>query len=92
MINEIWFVVLAFMLTGYAVLDGFDLGVGILHFFTGRTPAERQMAIAAIGPVWNGNEVWLLAAGGSMVVDSGGNLATYAGSEEGITLAVIETA
>lgn len=67
MINEIWFVVLAFMLTGYAVLDGFDLGVGSLHLFVGRDAGERGRAIDAIGPVWNGNEVWLLAAGGSMV-------------------------
>jgi cytochrome d ubiquinol oxidase subunit II len=68
MINAIWFVVLSFMLTGYAVLDGFDLGVGALHLILGRNSDERQTAIAAIGPVWNGNEVWLLAAGGSMVV------------------------
>lgn len=68
MIHELWFVVLAFMLTGYAVLDGFDLGVGALHLFAGRTAGERGHAIDSIGPVWNGNEVWLLAAGGSMVV------------------------
>ena len=67
-VNTVWFVALSFMLTGYAVLDGFDLGVGVLHFFVGRTSAERATAIDAIGPVWNGNEVWLLAAGGSMVV------------------------
>jgi len=66
--NEAWFVVLTFMLIGYAVLDGFDLGVGALHLFVARTEAERQTNINAIGPVWNGNEVWLLAAGGSMVV------------------------
>jgi cytochrome d ubiquinol oxidase subunit II len=68
MINEIWFVVLAAMLTGYAVLDGFDLGVGALHLLLARTPAEREATIGSIGPVWNGNEVWLLAAGGAMVV------------------------
>jgi cytochrome d ubiquinol oxidase subunit II len=68
MIHELWFVVLAFMLTGYAVLDGFDLGVGALHLFIGRNATERGHAIDSIGPVWNGNEVWLLAAGGSMVV------------------------
>ena len=54
------------MLTGYAVLDGFDLGVGALHLYMGRGQG-RETAIDAIGPVWNGNEVWLLAAGGSMV-------------------------
>lgn len=68
MINTLWFIVLAVMLTGYAVLDGFDLGVGALHLLVGRTREEREIAINAIGPVWNGNEVWLLAAGGSMVV------------------------
>jgi cytochrome bd ubiquinol oxidase subunit II len=67
-INAVWFVVLAVMLVGYAVLDGFDLGVGILHLVVPRDDSEREMAINAIGPVWNGNEVWLLAAGGSMVV------------------------
>jgi cytochrome bd ubiquinol oxidase subunit II len=68
MINTLWFLVLALMLTVYAVLDGFDLGVGALHFLVGRSREEREVAINAIGPVWNGNEVWLIAAGGSMVV------------------------
>jgi cytochrome d ubiquinol oxidase subunit II len=67
-INTVWFIVLAFMLAGYAVLDGFDLGVGALHLLLGRDPRERGKLIDSIGPVWNGNEVWLLAAGGSMVV------------------------
>ena len=68
MINTLWFFVLAAMLTAYAVLDGFDLGVGALHLALARRPDEREAAIDAIGPVWNGNEVWLLAAGGAMVV------------------------
>jgi cytochrome d ubiquinol oxidase subunit II len=68
MINTLWFLVLAAMLAGYAVLDGFDLGVGALHLLVGRDREEREIAINAIGPVWNGNEVWLIAAGGSMVV------------------------
>jgi cytochrome bd ubiquinol oxidase subunit II len=67
MINTLWFLVLSVMLTGYAVLDGFDLGVGTLHLWIGRTPEERRTAIKAIGPVWNGNEVWLIASGGAMV-------------------------
>lgn len=67
-VNGVWFVVLAFMLAGYAVLDGFDLGVGSLHLLLGRDTRERTTMIDAIGPVWNGNEVWLLAAGGAMVV------------------------
>jgi cytochrome d ubiquinol oxidase subunit II len=68
MIHTLWFLLLAVMLAGYAVLDGFDLGVGIVHFVVGRTAAERTTVISAIGPVWNGNEVWLIAAGGAMVV------------------------
>jgi cytochrome d ubiquinol oxidase subunit II len=55
------------MLTGYGLLDGFDLGVGTLHLVIGRTPDERARMIDTIGPVWNGNEVWLLATGGAMV-------------------------
>jgi cytochrome d ubiquinol oxidase subunit II len=68
MMNTIWFIVLASMLAGYAILDGFDLGAGALHLWLGRTAGERAQVIDAIGPVWNGNEVWLLAAGGAMVV------------------------
>lgn len=68
MINTAWFIVLAFMLAGYAVLDGFDLGVGTLHLWLGRNRHERATLIDTIGPVWNGNEVWLLAAAGSMFV------------------------
>jgi cytochrome bd ubiquinol oxidase subunit II len=59
-----WFSFLAFMITMYVVLDGFDLGVGAVHLFLGRSERERDEATAAIGPVWNGNEVWLIAAGG----------------------------
>jgi cytochrome d ubiquinol oxidase subunit II len=54
------------MLVAYVVLDGFDLGVGIVYLFVARTDAERQQALRAIGPVWDGNEVWLLAAGGTL--------------------------
>jgi cytochrome d ubiquinol oxidase subunit II len=59
-----WFGFLAFMITMYVVLDGFDLGVGSLHLLLGRSDEERDQTTAAIGPVWNGNEVWLIAAGG----------------------------
>src|ERR1700710_905945 len=59
-----WFVFLVLMITVYLVLDGFDLGVGALHRLIGRTDAEREQAVAAIGPVWDGNEVWLIAGGG----------------------------
>jgi cytochrome d ubiquinol oxidase subunit II len=55
------------MLAVYVVLDGFDLGAGILHLVVARNDTERRTVLAAIGPVWNGNEVWLLAAGGILV-------------------------
>ena len=86
MLNSIWFVVLAFMLAGYAVLDGFDLGVGSLHLVLGRSTSERTKLIDTIGPVWNGNEVWLLAAGGSMFVAFPH---LYASSFSGFYLALI---
>jgi cytochrome d ubiquinol oxidase subunit II len=60
----IWFAIVSGMLAAYAVLDGFDLGVGIVHRIVARTDAERRAVLAAIGPVWDGNEVWLIAAGG----------------------------
>lgn len=66
--NTIWYWALATMLTAYGILDGYDLGVGTLHLWVARDDRERRLALNAIGPVWNGNEVWLLAAGGMMVV------------------------
>ncbi|MGE0786543.1 MAG: cytochrome d ubiquinol oxidase subunit II [Sandaracinaceae bacterium] len=60
-----WFVILGALLGGYAVLDGFDLGVGILHLFT-RGERERRLAINSIGPLWDGNEVWLVTFGGAL--------------------------
>ena len=62
----LWFWLVAIMIVGYVVLDGFDLGVGVLHLFLPKTDAERRMALASIGPVWDGNEVWLLAGGGTL--------------------------
>jgi len=62
----LWFWLVAVMIVGYVVLDGFDLGVGVLHMFLMRTEAERKAALASIGPVWDGNEVWLLAGGGTL--------------------------
>ncbi|HEX4719792.1 MAG TPA: cytochrome d ubiquinol oxidase subunit II, partial [Thermoleophilaceae bacterium] len=59
-----WFCFLALMITAYVVLDGFDLGVGAMHLILARDEAEREEATAAIGPVWSGNEVWLIASGG----------------------------
>lgn len=64
--ETVWFWLLAWMLGTYVVLDGFDFGVGILHLFVARNEAERDQVIRTIGPVWDGNEVWLIAAGGTM--------------------------
>jgi hypothetical protein len=61
-----WFVAVALMLTVYVVLDGFDLGAGIIHHVAAKTEAERRGILRAIGPVWDGNEVWLIAAGGTL--------------------------
>ncbi|MGC8723005.1 MAG: cytochrome d ubiquinol oxidase subunit II [Acidobacteriota bacterium] len=64
-LNVIWFLLVGVLLTGYAVLDGFDLGVGALHLLT-HTDEERRTMINAIGPVWDGNEVWLVTGGGAL--------------------------
>ena len=61
-----WFLLVAIMITGYVVLDGFDLGAGVLHLLITKTEQERQTVIRTIGPVWDGNEVWLLAGGGTL--------------------------
>jgi len=62
----IWFWLVAVMIVAYVVLDGFDLGVGVLHLFLVRNETERRTSLASIGPVWDGNEVWLLAGGGTL--------------------------
>lgn len=61
-----WFIAIAFMLIMYVILDGFDLGAGIIHLFAAKSDAERRTILNAIGPVWDGNEVWLIAAGGTL--------------------------
>jgi len=61
----IWFLLIGVLITGYAILDGFDLGVGVLHLFA-RNDTERRLHMNAIGPVWDGNEVWLLTGGGAI--------------------------
>jgi cytochrome bd ubiquinol oxidase subunit II len=66
MMGFIWFWLVAVMIVGYVVLDGFDLGVGVLHLFLPRTETDRHTMLASIGPVWDGNEVWLLAGGGTL--------------------------
>jgi cytochrome bd ubiquinol oxidase subunit II len=62
--EAVWFAIVSGMLAVYTVLDGFDFGAGILHRFVARTDEERRTVFAAIGPVWDGNEVWLIAAAG----------------------------
>jgi cytochrome d ubiquinol oxidase subunit II len=61
----IWFMLLGVFLAGYAILDGFDLGVGVLHLFA-RGDAEREALVESIGPFWSGNEVWLVVFGGAL--------------------------
>ena len=66
MLNIIWYILIFALFAGYAVLDGFDLGVGTIHLFAGRTDVERRLVLNSIGPVWDGNEVWLVVGGGAL--------------------------
>ncbi|MCG8474624.1 MAG: cytochrome d ubiquinol oxidase subunit II [Cytophagales bacterium] len=63
--NVIWYIIVGVLLVGYAILDGFDFGVGILHLFT-KNDHDRRIMLNSIGPVWDGNEVWLVTAGGAL--------------------------
>src|SRR5207249_436164 len=72
----LWFTIASLMLTAYVVLDGFDFGAGVLHTWVARSDRERRQVLAAIGPFWDGNEVWLLAAGGALFVAFPGALAS----------------
>lgn len=77
---ELWFGLVALTLTFYAVLDGWNIGAGVLHFVVAKTPAERRQVIEALTPLWSWHEVWLLAAGGTLFVAFPGVLgATLAG-------------
>ena len=62
----LWFIIVALMLAAYVVLDGFDLGAGVIYLLVAHTGEERRLVLRAIGPVWDGNEVWLLATGGTL--------------------------
>jgi cytochrome d ubiquinol oxidase subunit II len=66
MMETVWFMMVALTLAGYAVLDGFDLGAGAIYLAASNSPEDRRKILRAIGPVWDGNEVWLLAAGGTL--------------------------
>lgn len=64
-LNTTWFLLVGVLIIGYAILDGFDLGVGVLHLFT-KDEHEKRIEMNSIGPVWDGNEVWLLTGGGAL--------------------------
>jgi cytochrome bd ubiquinol oxidase subunit II len=64
--STLWFMIVAVMVAAYVVLDGFDIGAGVIYLIAGRTSNERRAILRSIGPVWDGNEVWLLAAGGTL--------------------------
>lgn len=65
-LNTVWFALFAAIIAGYLILDGFDIGCGILHPFVARSDTERRIVINSIGPVWDGNEVWLVLGGGAL--------------------------
>jgi cytochrome bd ubiquinol oxidase subunit II len=64
--ETLWFILVALMLTAYVVLDGFDLGAGIISLFVAKDHEQRRLVLRAVGPVWDGNEVWLVATGGAL--------------------------
>ncbi|MFE3770308.1 cytochrome d ubiquinol oxidase subunit II [Streptomyces sp. NPDC059122] len=64
-LHDVWFVIIAFLWTGYFFLEGFDFGIGVLTKLLARDRSEKRVLINTIGPVWDGNEVWLLSAGGA---------------------------
>ncbi|MGH9666246.1 MAG: cytochrome d ubiquinol oxidase subunit II, partial [Bryobacteraceae bacterium] len=64
--GTLWFCLIALMMAAYVVFDGFDIGAGAIHLLIARTEEERRTVLRSIGPVWDGNEVWLVAAGGTL--------------------------
>src|SRR5207302_5341443 len=64
--GTIWFWLVAIMIATYVLLDGFDLGAGAIHLLVAKTDGERRQVLHSIGPVWDGNEVWLIAGGGTI--------------------------
>src|SRR6186997_965177 len=81
-----WFVVIAILWTGFFILEGFDFGVGMLHGVVGRNDDERRVAMETIGPLWDGNEVWLIVAGAAMFAAFPG---WYATMFSGMYLAIV---
>src|SRR5487761_2231368 len=84
--ETLWFWLVGGMLIMYTILDGLDLGAGAMHLWLARTPTERRLILRSIGPVWDGNEVWLLAAGGTLYFAFPG---LYASSFSGFYLALM---
>src|ERR1700687_1571497 len=84
--GTIWFCLVALMITVYVLLDGFDLGAGAIHLFVAKTDEERRQVLASIGPVWDVNAVWLIAAGGTLYFAFP---ALYASSFSGFYLALM---
>lgn len=82
----LWFVLVVVLMIGYFVLDGLDLGVGVLYPFLGKDEASKKVMIRAVGPIWDGNEVWLLTAGGALFAAFP---AAYATSFSGFYLAIM---
>ncbi len=76
-LGDVWFVIVAFVWAGFFVLEGFDFGVGMLHSFIGRNDVERRVIVNTIGPVWDGNEVWLIVAGAVIFAAFPGWYATW---------------
>jgi cytochrome d ubiquinol oxidase subunit II len=65
-LNTAWFVLYVVIVAGYLIMDGFDLGVGMLHLLVGKSDQERRVTLNSIGPVWDGNAVWLVVTGGAL--------------------------
>jgi cytochrome d ubiquinol oxidase subunit II len=65
-LNNVWYVIIAIFWVGFFILEGFDFGVGMLHSFVGKSDVERRIVVNTIGPIWDGNEVWLIVAGAAM--------------------------
>ena len=68
-LNTFWFVLIGVLFVGFFILEGFDYGVGMLLPFLGRSDVERRRIVNTIGPVWDGNEVWIITAGGAIFAD-----------------------
>ena len=85
-LKVIWWLLLGVLLTGFAIMDGFDLGVGMLLPFLGRNDSERRVIINTVGPVWEGNQVWLILGGGAIFAAWP---ALYAASFSGFYLAMM---